>query len=85
LIVICEVTVIGIDARHTGHRGIGKGSLCVENRRSEERGGFFSIRRPTPNGWRLDVPPQAVGAADECTVRDRLGSDPFCVRSRTGW
>ena len=32
------------------------------------------------NGWRLDIPPQAVGDADECPVRDRMGPDTFRVR-----
>ena len=29
--------------------------------------------------WNLDVPPQAVGAVDERTVRDRLGQNAFRV------
>ena len=32
-----------------------------------------------PGGWNLDVPPQAVGAADERPVRDWLGQDAFRV------
>src|SRR3982074_1058137 len=35
-------------------------------------------------GWRLDVPPQAVGAADECAVRDWLSQDAFHVTRRNG-
>lgn len=35
-------------------------------------------------GWRLDVSPQAVGAADECAVRDWLGQDLSHVRRRNG-
>jgi ketosteroid isomerase-like protein len=30
-------------------------------------------------GWNLDVPPQALGAADERPVRDRLGQDAVRV------
>src|SRR4051812_2136798 len=29
--------------------------------------------------WNLDVPQQAVRAADECPVRDWLGHDSFCT------
>src|SRR4051794_21078126 len=32
-----------------------------------------------PGGWSLDVPPQAIRAADERRVRDRLGQGAVCV------
>src|SRR5271165_463897 len=32
-----------------------------------------------PGGWDLDVPPEAIGAADERPFRDGLGQDAFRV------
>jgi hypothetical protein len=39
----------------------------------------YRSRDVRPGGWDLDVPPQAVGAADERPVRDWLGQGAFRV------
>jgi hypothetical protein len=55
---------------HAVHGGRRKSSGVARRHRSRD------VR---PDGWNLDVPPQAVGAADERPVRDWLGQDAFRV------
>jgi hypothetical protein len=56
--------------------------------------GYVALRVSTPPAycnvtlragrWSLDVPPQALGAADEHRLRDWLAQDVFCVMQRIG-
>jgi len=59
--------VVPVHALHGGRRK--SGDVARRHRSRDLRAG----------GWRLDVPPQAVGAADERPVRDWLGQDAFRV------
>ena len=51
-------------------------TLAAGNRARWRAGIDHDVRA---GGWNLDVPPQAVGAVDERTVRDRLGQNAFRV------
>jgi hypothetical protein len=52
-------------------------------RKSSDVARRYRSRDLRPGGWNLDVPPQAVGAADERPVRDRLGHGAFRVTGAT--
>src|SRR3984893_6937201 len=60
--------VVPVHALHGGRRK--SGDVARRHRSRDLRAG----------GWRLDVPPQAAGAADERPVRNRLVQDAFRVR-----
>ena len=59
--------VVSVHAVHGGRRK--SGDVARRHRSRDLRAG----------GWGMDVPPQAIGAADECPVRDWLGQDAFRV------
>src|SRR6202035_759652 len=61
--------MVPVYALHGGRRK--SGDVACRHRSRDLRAG----------GWSLDVPPQTLGAADECPVRDWLGQDTFRVTS----